>query len=253
MYISIRLPKEFGSFHRIQKENYPFNSLFTSYLAAVSRLGMSMNMDVDELVGYLEDRIFEGQRLPDVPMGDEPVNIRYRTEDPDVTKYIKDSVLTNRMAIMYIARMTLRLSAAYGTSLFRLTRLIQDQDSVEVTRRNRKAKEPAGQEPAPVREHPPVRKKESVETAVPRIGRRLETAQPVSQTSDVSAVLASARAARAAVSALTGLTGETDPPAEPERTPVYENVGQAAVEEETGETGDADVVMTNPHLSEFLG
>ena len=100
MYISIRLPKEFGSFHRIQKENYPFNSLFTSYLAAVSRLGMSMNMDVDELVGYLEDRIFEGQRLTDVTMGDEQVNIRYRPADPDVTKYLNDRVLTNSIDIM---------------------------------------------------------------------------------------------------------------------------------------------------------
>ena len=126
MYISIKLPPEFGSFNKLQAENYPFNALFTEYLAAISRLGMEKGMDVGELVGWIEDTVFEGRRLPDVPEGGEAVNIRYRTDDKDVAAYIGGSGSTNRMAVMWIARMTLRLSEEYGTSLFRLTRVIKD-------------------------------------------------------------------------------------------------------------------------------
>lgn len=150
MYINIKLPPAFGSFNRLRRENYPFNGIFTSYLAAVSRLGLAMGMDVDRLVGYIEDRVFEGQRLPDVPDGDGAVSLRYKTDDPDVTAYIGGSTLTNRAAVMYIARMTLRLSAAYGTSLLRLTKVIEDLGAPAV-----RAQAPK-QEPA--RKEQPVKK-----------------------------------------------------------------------------------------------
>lgn len=241
MYISVKLPPEFGAFNRLRKENYPFNNLFTSYLAAVSRLGLKLSVDVDELVGYIEDRVFDGQRLPDVPDGSEAVNFRYRTEDEDVTAYIGASRFTNRMAVMYIARMTLRLSAAYGNSLFRLTRLINDlagtkpkagrakAEKTEKTPMPRPRREIVEDAPAsdsyeePVSEQP-VRE----EPVLPRTTRRVvetpapvrETVQPARPANDPAA------AARAALSELESLTAEA--------------------------AGD-DIVETNPALAQFGG
>lgn len=248
MYISVKLPPEFGAFNRLRKENYPFNNLFTTYLAAVSRLGLKLSVDVDELVGYIEDRVFDGQRLPDVPDGSEAVNFRYRTEDEDVTAYIGASRFTNRMAVMYIARMTLRLSAAYGNSLFRLTRLINDlagtkvkagrikAEKTEKTPAPRPRREIVEDAPAsdsyeePVSEQP-VRK----EPVPPRTTRRVavpptpirenpqpirETVQPARPANDPAA------AARAALSELESLTAEA--------------------------AGD-DIVETNPALAQFGG
>lgn len=237
MYISIKLPPAFGSFNRLRKENYPFNNLFTTYLAAVSRLGLELHMDVDELVGYIEDRIFEGQRVPDVPEGTEPVNIRYKTEDPDVIKYIGGSSLTNRMAVMYIARMTMRLSAAYGTSLFRLTKLIADLDpSAEIVRTPKKPKEQPAPKPAPKpvskpKEEP---KKEQEPLPMPRISSKAPVQQEVlpEQQPVSSSVLKSAEEAKKALSELAELTAQA---------------------EETDDGAGSDVVETNPYLSQFGG
>lgn len=257
MYISIKLPSTFGSFARLQKENYPFNNLFTAYLACISRLGLALSMDVDELVGYIEDRVFEGIRLPDIPEGNESVNIRYRTEDPDVVKYIGGSRLTNKMAVMYIARMTLRLTAAYGTSLFRLTRLITDLDSqAETVRVIRRPKEQTEKKQAPVETPKPKRKEQIPEQApapkpveapaakqeeeqqpaqpMPRVSNRAQeqpqpVKQPVTQEQPASSAMASAQAAKEALNELTKLT---------------EQAGQL------NESGPK--VETNPHLTEFF-
>lgn len=238
MYINIKLPPAFGAFNRLQKENYPFNSLFTTYLAAVSRLGLLLHMDVEDLVGYIEDRAFGGRRLPDVPEGDEPVGIRYKTDDKDVQEYIGQSSLTNRMAVMYIARMTLRLSAAYGTSLFRLTRLINDlKDAAgprqeELPKEHTKAvkKEHVKPDPKPKREE-----KEDVSPPMPRISSKAPAttvqSAPVSDTPAASAK-ASAQAARDAIAALQGLTAK-------------------ASEAETDDDG-SEIVETNPFLSDFF-
>lgn len=238
MYISIKLPPAFGSFNRLRKENYPFNSLFTSYLAAVSRLGLALQMDVEELVGYIEDRVFDGQRLPDVPdgEGDGPVNFRYKTEDPDVTEYIGGCSGTNRMAVMYIARMTLRLSAAYGTSLFRLTRLITDlSPQAEAAR---KPKEQARKEPVKPKERPaprPVRQEQEEDmpaAPMPRVTNKAPATQepaPVMPGQVPSSVQASADAAKAALNELAELTAQADT-----------------------EQQDGQVVQTNPFLNSFL-
>ena len=165
MYISIKLPPAFGSFNRLRQENYPFNSLFTAYLAEVSRLGLSLGLDIEELVGYIEDRLFEGERLPDIPEGDEPVNMRYKTDDEDVVAYIGGSKLTNRMAVLYITRMTLRLSAAHGNSLFRLTKLISDLNTADAAPARMPKEKPAAKpkETAPVKKNPvPVKRKKNM-------------------------------------------------------------------------------------------
>lgn len=225
MYISIKLPPEFGSFNKLQAENYPFNALFTEYLAAISRLGMEKGMDVGELVGWIEDTVFEGRRLPDVPEGGEAVNIRYRTDDKDVAAYIGGSGSTNRMAVMWIARMTLRLSEEYGTSLFRLTRVIKDLSGAP--------------EKVPARKEPKKRVERAVQDApeekrpvLPRVsskGQKQEEpeAQPERQEENKTAsAMDSARAAMEALGELDRLTGQA---------------------EEEG-----SVVATNPALAQFL-
>lgn len=216
MYISIKLPPAFGSFNRLRMENYPFNSLFTAYLKAISRLGMDRGMDVGELVGYIEDRLFEGRRLPDVPEGDGPVNVRYKTDDPDIERYIGENPGTNRMAIMYIARMTLRLSVEYGTSLFRLTRLIEGL-SREQGRQKAGQREPAGMDPVrkePVRKEP-ARKEPARQVPepvpMPRISGRVApvSVQPAAEEPQpASSVMESARKAMEALNGLDELTSQ---------------------------------------------
>lgn len=243
MYISIKLPASFGAFNQLRKENYPFNALFTNYLAAVCRLGLKLQTDVDGLVGFIEDRVFDGERLPDVPDGNEPVNIRYKTEDPDVLKYIGASALTNRNAVMYIARMTLRLSAAYGTSLLRLTKVINDLDPSEQVKkpaREQAPKETPKPKPKPKTEAGPKAetqakpKEESqmvetqmVETPMPRVSSRAAQDPAPAPESEAPQKNASAEAARAALGELAELVEEAQP-------------------------DDAPVVETNPYLNNFL-
>lgn len=245
MYISIKLPPAFGSFNRLRQENYPFNNLFTAYLAEVSRLGLSLGMDVEELVGYIEDRIFEGQRLPDIPEGNEPVNMRYSTDDPDVVAYIGGSELTNRMAVLYITRMTLRLSATYGNSLFRLTRLITDLGNEAGTTQAKTPKEkpavketvrpkpvpPVKKEPVPIKQ-PAKEEKPAEEVPMPRVSSKAVVREPEAQEPAMEeqkpSVLESAEAAKAALNELAELT--------------------AAAQSEEGE-----VIETNPLLGTFGG
>lgn len=236
MYISIKLPPAFGAFNRIRKENYPFSTLFTMYLATVSRLGLALGADIDELVGYIEDRVFDGERLPDIPEGDEQVAMRYKTDDPDVIRYIGQSRFTNRMAVMYIARMTLRLSAAYGNSLFRLTKLIADLDEPGVKKAEPKKAEPKPKaepkaepraEPKPrVQEPEPQEPGQDEAMPMPKVRIRQATSEPPAvQVPESSKSTEAAEAAKAALAELNGLT-----------------------EAASGQ----DIVETNPFLSQFL-
>lgn len=234
MYISIKLPPEFGSFNRLRKENYPFNKLFTGFLKEVSKIGLSRHMDVEELVGYIEDRIFDGQRVPDIPYGDEPVNVRFKTDDPDVVEYIGGSELNNRMAVLYVTRMMLRMSAAYGTSLFRLTRVIRDLD---LPTKSKRAAEPktAAEQPRPRKtyakpavieldeEEDEMEEEPAKMPGVRLSGRAAEAAEPAPEESKSSSAAESAQKAKAALSELESLTEK------------------------------AGVVETNPFLSQFGG
>lgn len=241
MYISIKLPPAFGSFNRLRQENYPFNSLFTAYLAEVSRLGLSLGLDIEELVGYIEDRLFEGERLPDIPEGDEPVNMRYKTDDEDVVAYIGGSKLTNRMAVLYITRMTLRLSAAHGNSLFRLTKLISDLNTADAAPARMPKEKPAAKpkETAPVKKNPvPVKqeeKQEETSVPMPRVSSKAAVSEPVTAKQPAgeqkSSVLESAEAAKAALSELTELTAAAQP----------------------ADTAEGEVIETNPLLGAFGG
>ena len=238
---NIKLPPAFGSFNRLRQENYPFNSLFTAYLAEVSRLGLSLGLDIEELVGYIEDRLFEGERLPDIPEGDEPVNMRYKTDDEDVVAYIGGSKLTNRMAVLYITRMTLRLSAAHGNSLFRLTKLISDLNTADAAPARMPKEKPAAKpkETAPVKKNPvPVKQEEKQEETpvpMPRVSSKAAVSEPVTAKQPAgeqkSSVLESAEAAKAALSELTELTAAAQP----------------------ADTAEGEVIETNPLLGAFGG
>lgn len=267
MYISIKLPPVFGSFNRLRVENYPFNNLFTEYLDAVCKLGLSKGLPVGELVGWIEDRVFDGQRLPDVPDEDDgtAVNIRYRINDekyPDIVKYITENgETTNRMSIMYIARMTLRLSVCYGMSLFRLKRVITDLMNEKPAKKQRRIKEeepiPAPrpkrtaameEEPVPVDPVPATRisgraaqedtakipETETVPSA-PRISNRtvqeeepVKEQEPPKNAPNGSGIAESASAAMAAINELSGLAAAA------------ENIKEG------------EIVETNPLLGDFL-
>lgn len=245
MYISIKLPPEFGSFNRIRKDNYPFNVLFTGYLAAISRLGLAMQADVDELVGWIEDRVCGDGRLPDIPPGNEPVDVRYKTDDKDVVEYISQSRLKNKTAILYIVRMTLRLSAQYGTSLLRLTRLINDLGGAQ-----EKPKKPRKEQPARPKEAPKaVEKDEDDEPApmsMPRVRIR-QAEQPVQPEvkQPEPAQDSAADEARNALSELQGLLGGNG---EPVKKPVTEPEEEP---DDDGDEGQGQAVVTNPFLSDF--
>lgn len=126
MYISANLPPLYGRFNQLKEENYPFKHSFVSYLEAISRLGFSKDLEIDKVVGLIENSLLKGKRLPDIPRGDEAVKFRFTTENPTVIKYFEKNELSNKTAILLIVRMTLRLSEVFGTSLFRLTELIEE-------------------------------------------------------------------------------------------------------------------------------
>lgn len=125
IYIAAKMPPRFGQFNQIRKDNYPFSTTFITYLEAVCSLGLAKNLDADELTGYLEDALIGEGRLPDIPEGDEPVVFRLKTENETIQAYLERTTFTNRVSVLFIIRMTLRLSACYGTSLPRLERLIR--------------------------------------------------------------------------------------------------------------------------------
>lgn len=224
MYINIKLPPELGALKHLQKENYPFNTLFTSFLSEVSKLGIAKGLDVEELVGYIEDRAFDGQRLPDIPEGSIPVNIRFKTEDPYVVHYIGESELTNRRAVLYIIRMMLRMSSYYGTSLLRLTRVVRDLNGCPEPVKETVVPEKPKRTPKPKKETA-VSEEDQVMPAVRLRGR---VSEPVKEPSPKPAATAaeSAQKAKAALSELENLTRAV---------------------------GESDVVETNPFLSQFGG
>lgn len=125
MYITANLPALYGQFNQIKEENYPFRSAFTGYLRALSELGLRQGLTVEELIGVVEDTLFLGMRLPDMPKGTKPVKFRFTTEDEVIGEYFGKNSMANKTIIMLIIRMTLRLSVQYGTSLMRLTRLVK--------------------------------------------------------------------------------------------------------------------------------
>lgn len=242
MYISIKLPAAFGSFNQIRKENYPFNSSFTEFLDAVCTLGIMKCMEVGELVGWIEDRVFDGQRLPDVPEDESggAVSIRYKIDNnrhPNIVKYIsggKDT--TNRMAVMYIARMVLRMSVTYGTSLFRLKRVIMDLMNEKPAKKQKSVRE---EEPAKAPAPKPKKAKEEApeEDAAPALPRVSSKAASIQEEAPGDA-----------------------PAKEPEKAPeaaassgVMESAeaAKAALAELEQLAADAPVVQTNPALSDF--
>lgn len=126
MYVIASLPMQYGQFNRIKEDNYPFQSAFTSYLEAFCSLGLALSMDAAALTGYIEESLFAGRRLPDIVPGNAPVKFRFPVSNATVERYFKEAAkMKNKTAVLHVVRMTLRLSAEYGTSLARLTHLLR--------------------------------------------------------------------------------------------------------------------------------
>lgn len=126
MYVVASLPVQYGQFNRIKEDNYPFQSAFVSYLEAFCSLGLALSMDAAALTGYIEERLFKGRRLPDIVPGNAPVKFRFPVSNATVERYFRDAAgMKNKTAVLHVVRMTLRLSAEYGTSLARLTHLLR--------------------------------------------------------------------------------------------------------------------------------
>lgn len=145
------------------------------------------------------------------------------------------------MAVMYIARMTLRLSVTYGTSLLRLTRLIEDLGQEEPKKQVKRAEQQKKETPKKeVKPKPAEPEEEPAEEPAPlpkvRLsGKAQET--PVKAKEPVTPVTnKSAEAAKAALSELQNLTEQalTEEP------------------EDTGASSDENVVETNPFLTQFM-
>ena len=126
MYIIAKVPALYGRFHQLQEENYPFRRAFETYLETISRLGLTLSEGPERLIGMIENSLFEGDRLPDIPEGDQPIQFRFSIDNPVIEEYFGQSDLTNKMIVTLIIRMTLRLSEKYGNSLSRLTLLIEE-------------------------------------------------------------------------------------------------------------------------------
>lgn len=133
MYIACQLPKEYGAFKQIQKENYPFNHTFETYLHAIAQLGLDTGLPIDELVGFIEDSIYQDKRVANIPASPAKSDItafRMKTCDPVITAYYQKQDIVNRHVTLLLIRMTLRLSDVCGMSLSRLTYRIKSLKDV---------------------------------------------------------------------------------------------------------------------------
>lgn len=132
MYIVAKLPARYGRFHQLQEENYPFRRAFERYLEVVAALGLALDADPETTIGIIENALFSGERLPDIPDGDAPVNFRFSVDNPTIENFFASSDLTNKMIVTLVIRMTLRLAEKYGNSLSRLTILIEGLSARDV-------------------------------------------------------------------------------------------------------------------------
>lgn len=132
MYIVAKLPARYGRFHQLQEENYPFRRAFERYLEAISALGLALDADPETTIGIIENALFSGERLPDIPDGDAPVNFRFSVDNPTIENFFASSDLTNKMIVTLVIRMTLRLAEKYGNSLSRLTILVEGLSARDV-------------------------------------------------------------------------------------------------------------------------
>lgn len=164
MYIIAKLPALYGRFHQLQEENYPFRRAFETYLETISRLGLTLSEGPERLIGMIENSLFEGDRLPDIPEGDQPIQFRFSIDNPVIEEYFGQSDLTNKMIVTLIIRMTLRLSEKYGNSLSRLTLLIEElmpeEEQAEERPKVRIAK--PKQKEVPKVEHKPIQSESDV-------------------------------------------------------------------------------------------
>lgn len=167
MYISANLPERYGVFNRIRKDNFPFNQTFSQYIELIAKIGIHHNLNIVEVIGFIEDGIMGDERLPDIPEGDEPVKFRFKTDSDVTQQYYQSQNMTNRQITMLIIMMTLRLSEKYGTSLYRIYSKIEAVSELpgqkQMVRKNKpEAKAPANEKPVTQKPKLTIKKKKRV-------------------------------------------------------------------------------------------
>lgn len=153
MYISANLPERYGVFETVRKDNFPFNQTFSRYVELIAQIGTYHQLDIVDVIGFIEDGVMGDERLPDIPEGDTPVQFRFKTESEIIQKYYESQEMTNRQITLLIIMMTLRLSERYGTSLYRIYAKIEEVSGLSgnqtaVTQKP-KVKKPVVKKPKP--------------------------------------------------------------------------------------------------------
>lgn len=126
MRIRSRLPKTYGAFKTIQKDNHPFRQNFKEYLEVIASLGLAKNLSVNDTTGYIEDVLFKGERIPDIPEGTTPGEFDMGEASQIVSDFYNKQTMSTSEVTLTIVRMTLRLSVKFGTSLQRLKYQIEN-------------------------------------------------------------------------------------------------------------------------------
>lgn len=241
MHLKIQLPKHLGGFRSLQTDNYPFSQSFGDYLGLICHLGLTHSMLIEDLIGCIEDKVFEGRRLPDILGGEEEVSTQIQVENPEVESYYiwnKEQGTSYKRTTLYIARLTLRLAVDYGTSLFRLAHIIQESMEGTQTKKRRTVSRKTTEHPVSVSKmaedsiqnaaEPPVSVSKTAEDSTPaeesrqawtggfRVSSRaLEKASapvPAKETAPSAGIVTareSAQAAKAAIKELQELTKDS--------------------------------------------
>lgn len=243
IYIYASLPKSYGSFQQIQEDNYPFNRIFHNYIRRIVTIGVNNDLDIFSLIGYIEHGLSGDERLPDTPEGDKAVRFRFSIEDEMIENYYREQELSNKVITQMIVRMTIRLAGKYGTSLTRLATMIDQIDEPLVnydSKTSPRATEEKAPEETPAKtkkqkrmkkQRPSIRITEKEEAVVEKEEAVAEKAEAVAETEKLKAKLEELQRKQ------DQLTNDED----------------EADDNDDNEGDEGNVVLTNPHLSEFFG
>ncbi len=122
--IKLHLPPMYNRWHQIKKENTKF-ALY-QYLSALTDIMDRINGTTSELVGYLEDHAFPDAYVPDIPVVEGELSSQSSITIPEEYEELLDEPgLSPATAFLLIIQITMRLSAQYGTSLLKLTRVVE--------------------------------------------------------------------------------------------------------------------------------
>jgi hypothetical protein len=125
MFIRIQLPASYERLQVIKEENFPYSTLFHAYMRSIVNLAKRENLTVFSVFGRVEHALTEDTPLELSTMGDAPVTLNYKEDDPEVVAFYKNGrPLTQKTITLMFVRTLLRLTAKYGNSIPELVYLI---------------------------------------------------------------------------------------------------------------------------------